>query len=106
RKATPLRLNVTVLEFARQRLTWLDGQIRLLRTVAWWYVAPIFVGCLLIFWGLEGDSPLAFCLSASLDVAVAALIIGLNRQAVRCVLLPVREEVARLIDVLSDPSPD
>ena len=104
RKAAPLRLNASALEFARQRLTWLDGQIHLLRTVPWWYVAPIFVGCLLIFWGLAGGRPLAFGLFALIDVAVAVLIIGLNRQAVRNELLPVREDVARLIDALAEPS--
>jgi hypothetical protein len=104
RKAAPPRLSTSVLEFARQRLTWLDGQIRLLQTVAWWYVAPISVGCLLLCWGLSGGKPLAFGLLALLNVAVAVLVVGLNRQAVRRELLPVREEVARLIDALAESS--
>lgn len=103
RKPAPLSFDTSVLEFSRRRLAWLDGQVRLLRSVAWWYVAPTFVGCLLIFWGLTHGDLLAFGPLALFDVAVAAFIIGLNRYAVRKSLLPVREDVARLVDALTTP---
>ncbi len=52
RKPEPLSFDASVLDFSRNRLAWLDGQIRLLRTVVWWYVAPLSAGCLLLNWGI------------------------------------------------------
>jgi hypothetical protein len=103
RQGPSLPFHASVLEFARHRLAWLDGQIRLLQTVAWWYVGPLIVGCLMIGWGLAGFNPLAFSALALLDLTIAAGVIALNRHAVRTQLQPVRDEVARLIDALSEP---
>jgi hypothetical protein len=100
RRPFPFPFNASVLDFSRQRLAWLNGQIHLLQTVAWWYVGPLFVGCLLLNWGLAGGSGIIFGLNALLDVAVAAGIIFLNRQAVHHGLEPIRAEVARLVEAL------
>jgi hypothetical protein len=104
RKQSVLPLNASVLEFSRQRLAWVDAQIHLLQTAVWWYVAPCFLGCLLVGWGLTGGRRLFFSLLVLLDVAVAAQIIHLNRRAARRDLQPIREEVARLIEVLETTS--
>jgi hypothetical protein len=102
RRTAPLPFGGSVIEFSRNRLDWLDGQIRLLRTVAWWYVAPLFVGCLLFTWGITGGAWLAFAFQALVTVAVAAWIIAQNQRAVLGNLQPVRDELARFIDVLED----
>ena len=42
RRGAPSAFHASVLDCSRNRLAWLDRQIRLLRTVAWWYIAPLF----------------------------------------------------------------
>lgn len=49
-----------------------DAQIRLLRSVLWWYVSPIAVGVILIFAGVAGLS------WATLIYAVVTVLIGLG----------------------------
>jgi hypothetical protein len=100
RKPKSLPLNASVLEFSRQRLAWLDGQIHLLQTVGWWYVAPLSLGCLLVSWGLSGGDRLVFSMMVLLTVSVAIVVVYLNKLAIKRELQPVREEVARLIEVL------
>lgn len=43
---------LSVIEFLRAETDHLDYQIRLLRMVSWWYLAPIAVGYLMFVWGL------------------------------------------------------
>jgi hypothetical protein len=50
--------------------------------------------------GLTGGRWLVFSLLLLLDIAVAIQIIHLNRRAARRDLQPIREQVARLIEVL------
>jgi hypothetical protein len=100
REPEPLSFHASVLDFSRNRLAWLDGQIRLLRTVAWWYVAPICVGCLLLAWGITSGAWLAFGLQAILTVAFAAGVVVLNQWTVRNSVQPVRDDLARLIEAL------
>src|SRR5271165_3581038 len=64
RKLEPLSFHASVLDFSRNRLAWLDNQIRLLRTVVWWYVAPLCIGCLLVTWGIARGAWLVFGLQA------------------------------------------
>jgi hypothetical protein len=94
-----------VLEFSRGRLAWIDRQIRLLRTVAWWYVAPLGVGSLLFTWGMSGGAWHIFGVQAVITVAVAAGIVSVNRWAVQKSLQPVRDDLARLIEALEPDDP-
>jgi hypothetical protein len=103
RQPEPLSFHASVLDFSKNRLAWLDGQIRLLRTVAWWYVAPICVGCLLLAWGITSGAWLAFGLQAILTLAVAAGIVVLNQWTVRHSVQPVRDDLAQLIEALETP---
>jgi len=100
RKPEPLSFDASVLDFTRNRLAWLDGQIRLLRTVVWWYVAPLCTGLLLLHWGINRGAWLVFGLQALIVIAVAAGVVVLNQWAVRHSLQPVRDELARLIEAL------
>jgi hypothetical protein len=96
----PLSFHASVLEFAGNRRAWLDRQVRLLQTVAWWYVAPLGAGCLLFGWGATGGAEPAFALHAIVVLAVGTGIVLLNRWAVRRYLLPVRDDLTRLIETL------
>ena len=96
RKPEPPALDATVLDFSRNRLAWLDGQIHLLQTVVWWYVAPLCLGSLLLTWGITRGEWLVFGLQALFALAVAAGIVALNRWAVRTSLVPVREDLCGL----------
>jgi hypothetical protein len=105
RKPAPLTFDLSMLEFCRRRLAWLDGQIRLLQTVVWWYVAPMTIGCLFFHWGLAGGLTPAFAVAALLTLAIAAGIVVLNHYAVRHAMEPVREQVVRLIETLEAGDP-
>jgi hypothetical protein len=101
----PLPFQASVLEFSRNRLAWLDRQIRLLQTVVWWYVAPLSVGCLLLVWGLSGGAGLAFGVQALLVVAIGMGVVLLNQWTVRKYMQPVRDDLARLIEALDSRDP-
>jgi hypothetical protein len=100
RTQDPAPFHNSVLEFSRTRLAWLDRQIRLLRNVVWWYVAPLAAGCLLFGWGLAGGRSVAFALHAVVVIAVATGIVLLNQWVVRRHLQPLRDNLARLIQSL------
>jgi len=106
RAPAPLSFHASVLEFSRHRLAWLDRQIRLLQTVAWWYVAPLCVGCLLLGWGVTGGQGLVFGLQALFTLAVGTGIVFLNQWTVRQALQPVRDDLLRLIEALESRSSD
>jgi len=93
-------LATSVLESSARRLAWLDRQIHLLRSVIWWYVAPLELGGLLFGWGLTEGTPLAFWPIAVAFLVVAVAVVWLNRYAVRVELLPLRQQVAELIAAL------
>lgn len=100
RKSEPRPFDASVLDCSRQRLAWLDVQIRLLETVAWWYVPPFFVGVLLFAWGQTRGKWLPFGMMVLVELAVSAWVIVINKRAVRQKLLPFREEVARVVEDL------
>jgi hypothetical protein len=100
RTPTALSFHASVLEFSRNRLAWLDRQIRLLQTVVWWYVAPLSIGCLLLVWGITGGAWLVFGLQALLVLAVGVGVVLLNQWTVRQYLQPVRDDLVRLIEAL------
>jgi hypothetical protein len=100
RKPAPLPFDATVLECSRNRLAWIDGQIRLLQNVVWWYVGPLTTGLLLFAWGRAGGDPVGFVVPGAFFLAVGAGVVYLNRWAVRCSLQPIREDLVRLIETL------
>ncbi|HEX4144466.1 MAG TPA: hypothetical protein VHY91_13245 [Pirellulales bacterium] len=104
RTPTAEPLAVSVLEFSRQRLAWLDRQIRLLQTIVWWYVAPLFTGCTLVAWGLTPGRRIHFVGLMFTNVLVAVVTIFLNRRAVRNELMPMRHELMTLVESLEPTS--
>lgn len=84
---------VEVLRAERARV---DQQIRLLRSILWWYIAPLTAGLTLLTLGVSGVT----WFSTAYLVIVALVhwwIYVLNQRAVRNDLLPRREDLARLL---------
>ena len=75
-----------------------DAQIALLEGVAWWYVAPLIGGSVLLVAGWHGRAGWLFTLSYAIGAALLAWgIIALNQRAVRRVLQPKRNEIVGLL---------
>src|SRR5205085_2714290 len=90
--------SASVEEAIRTEIRKVDVQIRLLRSVWWWYLLPLMVGVNLVF---SGGSP---SLAANLSYALAVLLIyiflyWLNQRAVNRNLIPMKTELEALISV-------
>jgi hypothetical protein len=86
-----------IAEVLRAELAYLDGQIRLLETVLWWYVLPLAIGPVLIVAGMRGVS----WLTLGYAVIVAAIgwgVYALNRHALRDDLRPRRRAIEVLLE--------
>ena len=82
----------------RAELGQIDAQIALLASVAWWYVAPLLGGSVLLVAGWHGRAGWLFSASYAMFAALLAWgIIALNQRAVRRTLQPKREDVVRLL---------
>jgi len=99
RKDITRRADVSVADFCAGQAAALDRQIALLRSVAWWYLGPVIIGVNLFFVGLSGPN------RASLIYLVATLVFAvvvyrLNISTVRHKLVPVRRELASILEEL------
>lgn len=97
----PAPPDAPVREFCRIELDRLSHQIRLLRSMLWWYIAPCMIGVNAFFIGHTGFG------IASVVYGVATLLLGwwlyaLNRRAVAMELEPARTELANLLNQLDD----
>lgn len=79
----------------------LEAQIHLLRSVPWWYVAPIALGAVLVFAGAQGASRTTAVYALAV-AALAAGVVWLNRAAAERHLEPRRDDIDRLMRELSD----
>ncbi len=84
---------LVVLHRERERV---GAQIRLLRSVVWWYILPIGVGVMLIFGGGVGWGPLTMGYGAAV-VVLGWVVHALNQKAVRTELVPRHEELDSLL---------
>lgn len=91
---------LSVQQFLAAEIVHLDYQIRLLRNVSWWYLAPIAVGYLMFVWGLRPTSE-ALVASGGYFILDRA-IYWLNQHAIRTDLLPQREELVRAYESLCE----
>jgi hypothetical protein len=75
-----------------------DAQISLLSGVAWWYVAPLLGGSVLLAAGSRGLAGWSYTLGYTIFAALLGWgIIALNHRAVRRTLQPKRKEIMALL---------
>jgi hypothetical protein len=84
-------------EFCRAELSKLETQIRLLRTLAWWYLAPILVGTNLYVVATSEAPASTMAVVFPITVLVVSAIYWLNRRSLRRELLPLRAELERCL---------
>ncbi|MBN9521305.1 hypothetical protein J0H58_22755 [bacterium] len=90
-----------------------EHQIWLLRNVLWWYQLPLAVPMLAffahVFWQLSGGNLWEMTVATSLGVVIVGGFNGwiywINQKAVRSTLEPRRQELAAMLQGLSDESP-
>lgn len=96
----------SVVDFCRMELEAVDAQIQMLRSVLWWYVAPVLVGANLVYAGLS-TSTIGTLVYAAATLAAGAVIYQLNQRAVGRELVPLRLRLDRALSELqADPSTD
>ncbi len=89
-------------EFCRDERRSLERQIRLMRSLPWWYLAPILVGTNL-FVAATSESPAAtLALVFPLTVLVVGSAYWLSRRSLRRDLLPLRVELDRCLAGLEE----
>lgn len=89
-------------EFCRDERRRLETQIRLMRSLPWWYLAPILVGTNL-FVGATSKSPASvLAIVFPLTVLVIASAYWLSRRSLRRELLPLRAELDRCLAGLGE----
>ena len=82
----------------RTELAEVDAQIALLESVAWWYVAPLLGGSVLLAAGSRGLAGWSYTLGYTVFAALLGWgIIVLNHRAVRRTLQPKRREIMALL---------
>jgi hypothetical protein len=87
--------DLAVVEFFARDLRYVERQIRLLQTVLWWYLGPLFIGLTLFFLGAA--APMAMrALLIAVGIATAAVIYRMNQAAARS-LMPLRDDIARML---------
>ncbi len=94
-------LDAPLREFCEIEIERLDQQIALLRSVVSWYLAPIIIGVNLVFSGLVGFAGIGqgYCI---MTLLLAAFIYWLNQRAVAKTLLPMKEELTKLLDDMNE----
>jgi hypothetical protein len=99
RLETAERVDLSLAELLEGERTKVEGQIRLLESVVYWYIIPPTVGAILIVAGLDGLSWFTGAY-AMFALVVAVVIHRLNQRAVSHDLRPRRAELERLIHEL------
>lgn len=92
-KAKP---DAPVLDAVTAELKKVENQIGLLKSVAWWYLLPLFVGVLMFSWGGSGGVVFKVVYSVSI-LALFVFIHWLNQRSVRNNLLPLKTELDALL---------
>jgi hypothetical protein len=88
-------------EHLRTELAHMDRQIFILRHVAWWYVAPIFVGINLFVAGLRGARSTFAVTYAIVTFVFSVFIVWLNRRGARG-LQPLRDSLLRGLEAVRE----
>ena len=93
-KAEP---NAPVLDAVKVELQKVENQIGLLKSVAWWYLLPLFVGLMLHAWGARASLAVKLNYSA-IVLPLYVFIYWLNQRAVKKSLLPLKRELESSLD--------
>jgi hypothetical protein len=100
-KAEP---NAPIFDAVKAELQKVENQIGLLKSVAWWYLLPLFVGVIMCNWGGSASVPSKLIYFAVV-LALYAFIYWLNQSAVKNNLLPLKRELAALLDATETGEP-
>ncbi len=92
--------DVTVRDFCKTELASVDAQIRLLTSVAWWYLAPLTLGVNLVFVGVRGPTLHSLGYLA-VTLLLAAFVYRLNQMAVTHKLRPIREQLVAILEEMA-----
>jgi hypothetical protein len=87
----------TLRETLRTEIEKVEVQIRLLRSVLWWYVLPIIIGADLFFVGVN-RKPVDDAVYLSVTAALSAFLYWINLRAVKTYLLPMKKELEAALD--------
>jgi len=82
----------------------LRQQIKLLQTVAWWYLMPSFIGVILFYFATS-TSALSKVIYTIIVATTYSYIYYLNKRAVKKQLKPLEERLAKLLTDLSASEP-
>ncbi len=92
---------LNVKEFFLAESERIDAQIHLLQSVPWWYLGPVLLGTNLFAFGVSGPGAVSLIFLVS-TVVLGWFLYRLNLRAVRERLVPVKNELARLLEELSE----
>lgn len=92
----PVDSNLPIAEFCARELERVEAQLRLLRTVAWWYVAPTITG-LLIMTNAGHGSTTYKVVASSVFLGFGWLIHWMNQSAAETELEPLREHLGSVL---------
>jgi hypothetical protein len=101
RRAARSSLNASVMEALQVELRKVENQIRLLRSVLWWYILPLTVGATVFFAGVNRDA-VARAVFIAFAVLMGLGLNWLNQWAVRKQLMPLKEELESLLGNSTD----
>jgi len=93
------RLHLRLREYCAAERDRVEVQIRLLRSVLWWYLAPSVVGSNLFVFGLIGWHAVGVGFLI-FSLALGAVLYRMNLRAVRIRLMPLKQELDYLISEL------
>lgn len=86
-------------EQLQAEIIYFQKEKRLLNSVVWWYILPLYLGLGLFHWGLN-DSWWMFMIMMAITSWIMLFIIRLNKKAVRQQINPLLERLQRLKEEL------
>jgi len=96
RRIAKAEADAPVFDTVRVELKKVENQIRLLRSVGWWYLLPLLVGLLMFHWG--GSHGLVENLIGSvIFFGIFYFILCLNQKAVKNNLMPLKQDLETLL---------
>jgi hypothetical protein len=98
-------VGASLAEFCRNERRSLETQIKLMRSLPWWYLAPILVGTNLFVAATSDPPAAALAIVFPITVLVVAFAYWLSRRSLRRELLPACAELDRCLAGLEENGP-